>query len=281
MNDRNHPDLLVEAVDAAGAETDLDQFEYRDGKSIFSIKVGDIDPSELRMRYNSTKLWVEVDPVSLGFLVPCYAESVMKQFDKVERNYLECHRELHWADCTADDLKTFIGGWFGSEERPQHIKDFHELTTLMVAPVIEGMIRQRDEKGTILSTEQFFDYLRLDHYESFVFTYCPYGFDPVGLRRYLSALPGCELDGSPIQPKAYQIHGYILMHLLSILRAHPAGAGKYRRERMLSAYTALPSMKAITSAKAQLNGNTLRVELSHDDSNFHILELSSVVQDLW
>jgi hypothetical protein len=228
------------------------------------------------MRYNSTQLCIEVDPVSLGFLVPCYAESVMGPFDREERKYLNSHRNLHWADCTADELKSFIGGWFGTEERPDHLKDFHELAMLMVTPLIEGLIDQRDNKGRRLSTDIFFDHIPLDVYETFVITYCPPGFDLDGLRRYLSALPGYELDGSRTQPKAYQIHAHILMQLYSLMRTYPAGVGKYRRERMLSTYTMLPSMKAITSAKADLIGNMLKVELSHDECPFRILELTSV-----
>jgi hypothetical protein len=282
MNDRNSPDLFVEAVDAAGAETDQDQFEYRDGNSIFSIKVGDIDPSELRMRYNSTKLWVEVHPVCHGFLIPTHLGKTIEKLSEKGHTHLENNLELHWSDCTAPELITLIVGWFEEQELSVSYH-FPEFVKLLVTPVAEGLIRLRDTHRVRLSTEIFFEHLLLERYEQYSTGDCPPSFDADAFKPYLDALPGykrgCPSDS---EPKAYSIHGYILMHLVGLMRDHAAGVGKYRRERIFSLSACFPSIKPIISAKADLRGKMLIVELTHPaPDDFVKLELSSAIPDHW
>lgn len=278
MNHQNPPDLMADAT----AETDLDQFEYLDGKSIFSIKVGDIDPSELRMSYNSKQLWVEVDPVCHGFLIPAKLGKSDKKLSVRERTHLENNLELHWADCRASELIALISGWFEAQDLSL-TENFSELVKLLVAPVAEGLIRLRDTHRVRLTTEMFFEHLILDVYEQYSTGDCPPSFNADEFKLYLDALPGYR-RGSPSesQPKAYSIHGYVLMQLVGLMRDHAPGVGKYRRERIFSSSACFPSRKPITLAKADLRGKMLIVELTHPaPDDFVKLELSSAIPDLW
>ena len=282
MKDLNSHESAIDFLEGSFANTRVFDHEvsHVDGKTILTFEVGDIDRSELHMSYNSTQLQVEVEPVCHGFLVPSFNKTFEKATEK-QRLHLENNLELHWADCTAGELINVVVGWF-EEEELNLVEDFAGLVRLLITPVAEGLTRLRDTHRVTITTEMLYDHLRLDVLDQFSSGDCPPSFDADAFKPYLDALPGYK-RGCPDEPKpkAYSIHGYILMHLSLLMRGNAAGVGKYRRERLFTWLVCFPSVNPIISAQAKLVCKTLTVELTHPSPDFVKFELSSVIPNGW
>jgi hypothetical protein len=237
------------------------------GRARLTYSLGDINPSELYLKHNLYTVFLDIEPVCVGYLIQNIRHFKLDSVAEVADELIANFADARWDTCSAAELRRFFTGCLKLNGLGDDM--WRRRTLVMLNALIDAAIYLRDHCGEALTLDRFRSILPLDAYSAMAHDRVL----PERLRSrlslYLHDLPGFNeddfLNGS-LSPKCYEQHGYLTMHVCgSGLFSWGAPEGKQRDYRLASVEIEHQSPHPITSVEAQIVDDQLIVDVVYFD----------------
>lgn len=228
--------------------------------------------SELEVSHDYEVVRVRVRPYNSDYLIPDETWLGRADTDRL-RKFVKKHGDLRWSTCTVRELHQFFAEWLlGVDE---HVGDctWQSRALNMIAPLIPGVIRMRDEHGE-KAKKLLSKLINLDSYVSLI---GDKNFDQVQINRYLSDLPGFSFDDAEVNsvsPKCYEHHGFLTMQIYELL-SNSEGNHEERSFKLHPKEFTHRASRPITGIEAHRVGDCLRIKLLHPAKGFVPVKIES------
>ncbi|AYG47942.1 hypothetical protein DV532_27055 (plasmid) [Pseudomonas sp. Leaf58] len=240
------------------------------------IPLGDVDPSELSVRHDGTRVLFSVEAFSKGFLIEnlrLYLQGIRPELREEQAQELA---HLRWSSCSANDLNVWVKAWLGSSNEGAEEGDLWSSRAMTMAkPLHAALVELRDKGELELNITSYRKFLTLDGYVALSHNQILSEHAREMLRTWLMSLPGFNeddaLNGS-MSRYAHEHYGYLSMQLTCLL-TESANMGKARSYRMGNADIEYASAKVIRDITAVLSDGVLTIELVHAEPGFRAVPI--------